>query len=156
MSFFSKVKQGLGIGTAKVELQVPGQIVKSSGEVAGKIILTAKSAQKVKSVKVLFVERYTSGRGEDQKTKEYELGKVVLDTPFELQASEVREIEFTLPFQLALSSNQSLAEEKGALGMLGKAAVMAKGEKSEYQVQATVDLEGVALDPSDSKEVRLV
>ncbi len=156
MSFLNKIKQGLGIGTAKVTLQIPAQVAKDNAQVEGKVLLTAKSAQKVKSIKLRFVERYTTGRGQEQQTKEYELGVLALNTPFELQADETREIEFALPFQLALSSNQSLAEEKGVLGALGKAAVMAKAEKSEYQIEATADLEGVALDPSDTKEIRLV
>lgn len=156
MSFFSKIKQGLGIGTAKVELQIPGQISSASQEVAGKIILTAQSDQKVKSIRVIIIERYTTGRGEDKTSKEYELGSLLLPTAFELAKDERHEIDFQLSFKLGLSNNQSLAEEKGVLGALGKAAVFAKAEKSEYEVKVTVDLEGVALDPSDSKPIRLV
>jgi sporulation-control protein spo0M len=156
MSLFGKLKQGLGIGTAKLELQAPAQVAKDNGEVKGKVILTGKSDQKVKSVTVKMLEVYTTGRGDDEKTKEYELGMVTLSGAFDLKKDERRELEFTLPFQLSLSSNQSLAEKKGALGMLGKAAVFAGGEKSEYQVKAAADLENVALDPDDTKQIRLV
>lgn len=156
MGFLKKIKQGLGIGTLKVELQVPGQLAKTDQQIQGQVVLTAKSEQKIKSIKFRMVERYTTGHGEEQKTKDYELGALVMDTAFEMQGEETKTIDFTLPFRMALSSNQSLAEEKGALGALGKAAVFAKGEKSEYRVTVTVDLEGVALDPSDDKEIRLV
>ncbi len=156
MSLFGKIKQGLGIGTASVALQVPGQVDRNSGEVAGKVTITAKSDQKVKSIKVRLLEEYSTGRGDDKTEKEYELGEVVLDQPFEIKKDERREVEFRLPFKLALSSNQALAGQKGALGALGKAAVFAGGEKSEYKVTASVDLEGVALDPDDSKPIRLV
>jgi sporulation-control protein spo0M len=156
MSFFGKIKQGLGIGTARLELEVPGQVAKAGGEVKGKVVLTGKSDQKVKSIKVRLVEEYTTGRGDDKKTREYELGALTLAEAFDLKKDERREVEFTLPFKLELSSNQSLAEQKGALGMLGKAAVFAGGEKSEFFVKATADLDKVALDPDDSKPVRLV
>jgi sporulation-control protein spo0M len=155
VSLFGKIKQGLGIGTAKLELQVPVQVAKDGGEVKGKVILTGKSDQKVKSVTVKMLEVYTTGRGDEKKTKEYELGVVTMPDAFALKKDERREIEFTLPFQMTLSSSQSLAEQKGALGMLGKAAVFAGGEKSEYQVKAIADLENVALDPDDTKQVRL-
>lgn len=156
MSLFGKLKQGLGIGTAKLELEVPGQVAKSAGEVKGKVVLTGKSDQKVKSIKVRFVEEFTTGRGDDKKTREYELGALTLAEVFDLKKDERREVEFTLPFKLELSSNQSLAEQKGALGALGKVAVFAGGEKSEFFVKATADLDKVALDPDDSKPVRLV
>jgi len=42
------------------------------------------------------------------------------------------------------------------LGALGKAAVYAKNEKSEFKVKVSVDLLGVALDPCDSQDVHLI
>ncbi len=156
MSFFGKLKQGLGIGTAKVELQVPGQVEKASAEIAGKVVITAKSDQKVQSIKLAFVEEYTQGRDENKTTREYTLGKLDLNEPFDIKQDEQKVIDFKLPFQLALSSNQSLAEEKGVMGALGKVAVFAKNEKSEFKVKVSVDLLGVALDPSDSQDVHLI
>ena len=156
MGFFNKIKQGLGIGTLKVELQIPGQVAKTEYVIAGQAVLTAKSDQKIKSIKLRMVEMYTTGQGENRTSKEYELGTLVMDAPFEMQGGETRTVDFQLPFQIALSSNQALAEKSGALGALGKAAVFAKGEKSTYAVKITVDLEGVALDPSASKDIHLV
>ncbi len=156
MSFFGKIKQGLGIGTAKVELDVPPLFNKDGGNITGKLTITAKSPQKVKSVSVRMYETYTTGRGEDKKVKEYKLGEVVLfdKNPFELRDAEVRELEFSLPFSMKLSSSQSLAQKDGLLGALGKAAVFASSEKSDFRIIATVDLEGVALDPTDSRTIR--
>lgn len=155
MSFFNKLKQGLGISTAKAELQIPATIAKDSTSVNGKVVIIAQSDQKVKGIKLLFVERYTSGRGDNQETKEIELGKLVLNNSFDIKKDERREVDFDLPFQLKLSSNQSLAEEKGALGALGKVAMFAQGEKSEYEVKVSVDLEGVAFDPNDIQSIKL-
>lgn len=156
MSFFGKIKQGLGIGTAKVELDVPPFFRKDGENITGKVIITAKSPQKVKSVSVRMHETYTTGRGEDKKVKEYKLGEVVLfeKDPFELRDAEVKEVEFSLPFSMKLSSSQSLAQKDGVLGALGKAAVFASSEKSDFRISVTVDLEGVALDPTDTKTIR--
>lgn len=156
MSFFSKVKQFMGIGTVSVDLQVPGQVTKDSGQVQGQVVLTAKSDQQVKEIHLRLVEEYTTGRGDEKKTKEYELGTMSLREPFEIKAEEVRTVEFALPYSLQLSSNQSLAQEKGVLGALGKAAVMARNERSEYFVRVEVKLEGTGLSPSDKKDIRLV
>lgn len=156
MSFFGKIKQGLGIGTASVELDAPPFFKKDGESITGKVTIIAKSPQKVKSVSVRMFETYTTGRGEDKKVKEYKLGEVVLfdKTPFELKDAEVREVEFSLPFSMKLSSSQALAQKDGVLGALGKAAVFASSEKSDYRINVSVDLEGVALDPNDTKIIR--
>lgn len=156
MSFFSKIKQGLGIGTLKVELDVPGQVAKSAGEVKGKVLLAAKSDQLVKEIKVRMVESYTTGRGDEKKTKEFDLGTTILRDPRAIKKDENQTVEFTLPFVMLRSSNQSLAEEKGVLGALGKAAVFAKNEKSEYSIKVDVSLEGTLIGPGDSKEIVLL
>lgn len=156
MGFFGKIKQGLGLGTVKVELQIPGQVAKDAGQVQGQLALTAQSDQHIKEIKFRFVETYTTGRGDEKKEREYELGTLVLSEPFDMKKDESKTIPFTLPFQIALSSNQSLAEEKGVLGALGKAAVFAKAEKSEYFVKVVVDCAAAALDPSDSKPIHLI
>jgi sporulation-control protein spo0M len=156
VSFFGKIKQGLGIGTASVELDLPPFFKKDGESIKGKVTITAKSPQKVKTVIVRMYETYTTGRGEDKKVKEYKLGEVVLfdKAPFELKDAEVKEVDFALPFSMKLSSNQAMAQKDGVLGALGKAAVFASSEKSDYRITVTADLEGVALDPTDTKTIR--
>ena len=53
-----------------------------------------------------------------------------------------------------LSSTQSLAEKGGMLGAIGKVASFASSEKSVYQIRAVADLDGVAIDPNDTKSIR--
>lgn len=154
MSFFGKIKQGLGIGTASIELQVPAQVEKAAGEVRGTLAITAKSDQRVKSITVKLVETHTTGRGNEQKTREYTLGEVCPgDGPFQLKAEERREIGFVLPVAMRQSAMQALADKGGALGMLGKVATAASNEKSDFHVKAVADLEGVALDPTHSRRI---
>lgn len=158
MSIFGKLKQGLGIGTASIELTVPPQVDGKSGEIRGRLVITGKSDQRVKAIRVRLMETYTTGHGEERKVSEYTLGEVPLHSgePFDLKAGEVKSIDFTLPFSLTQSRAQAMAAKGGALGALGKAAVFAGGEKSEFHVKAVADLENVALDPTDSKPVKMV
>lgn len=156
MGFFQTIKNKLGIGGVKVTLQIPGQVAKTAGEVKGKIILTSKSEQEVVSLKVRFLEEFTTGRGDDKKTKEFELGIVKIPQGFTIKAGETKEVPFTLPFSVIKSNNDELKEMGGAMGAIGKLGAFASGEKSSYFVDADVDVKSAALDPSDKKEIKLV
>lgn len=156
MSFFTKVKNFLGIGGVKVSLQVPGQISKEEKVVQGKVNLTAKSDQHLLSFKVILFEEFTSGRGDDEKTRRFELGEYKVDLNEEMQAGTDKTIAFELPFKILKSSNEELSEKGGMLGGLGKLAKFADNEKSAYFIEAEVDVKGTALDPSDRKEVAIV
>lgn len=156
MGFFQTLKNKLGIGGVSVKLEIPGQVPKNSGKVDGKIILTSKSEQEVVSLKVRFLEEFTTGRGDDKKTKEFELGIVRIPQSFTIKAGETKEIPFSLPFNVIKSDMDELKEKGGAMGAIGKLGAFASNEKSQYFVDADVDVKSAALDPSDRKEIRLV
>lgn len=156
MGFFQNLKNKMGIGGVKVELQIPGQAPKADGSIDGKIVLTTKSEQEVVSYKVKMIEEYTTGRGDDKKTKEFELGMCTGQATFAIAPGETKEIAFTLPYTILKSSNDELKEKGGALGTLGKMGAFAANEKSEYYVKADVDVKAAALDPGDKKPIKLV
>lgn len=156
MGFIQTIKNKLGIGGVKVELQVPGQVSKDASSVDGVVILTTKSEQEIVTVDVKFVEEFTTGRGDDEETKEFELGKVSIPGNYTIKPGERKEIPFTLPFTIAKSNADSLKEKGGALGALGSAAKFANKEKSVYLIDAEADVKSAALDPSDDKEIKLV
>ena len=156
MGFFQTIKNKLGIGGVSVKLEVPGQTSKTAGQVEGKIILSSKSDQEVTSLKVRFIEEYTTGRGDEKKTKEFELGLVKISQGFTIKSGETKEVPFSLPFSFIKSSNDELKEKGGALGALGKMSAFASNEKSQYFVVADADVKSAALDPSDKKEIRMV
>ncbi len=157
MNILKSVKNFMGIGGVKVELTAPGQAAKADGKVSGKVTLTTKSDQHVKEVFVKVVERWTTGRGDEQQTKELELGKVMLTSAeFDIKTGEVKEFSYTCPFQILKSNADQLKEKGGALGALGSVAKFASGERSEYFVEAHADVKGAALDPSDKKAIKLV
>ena len=156
MGFFGNIKNKLGIGGVKVQLQVPGQVSKEATSVDGTVILTTKSEQEIVDIKVKFIEEFTTGRGDDEKTKEFELGVISIPGNFTIKPGETKEISFNLPFELAKSNADSLKEKGGALGALGSVAKFANKEKSEYSIDAEADVKSAALDPSDNKDIKLV
>lgn len=156
MGFFGSIKNKLGIGGVKVELKAPGQASKEAGVIEGTVVLTTKSDQEVLSVVVKLIEEYTTGRGDDKETKEFELGQVNIGGNFSIKTGEVKEIPYKLSFKTIDSSNDELKKKGGALGALGKMAAFAGNEKSEYFVEAEADVKSAALDPSDKKEIKLV
>lgn len=156
MSIMSSIKQTLGIGGVKVSLTVPGQVEKSKGQVEGKVVLSAKSDQEVLKLNVTLTESYSTGRGDEQTTKEYDLGEVNLPAPFQMKAGEVKEVPFALPFTLLKSDADFLKEKGGAFGLIGKAGAFANAEKSTYKVKAEADIKGTMVDPSDEKDIKLV
>lgn len=156
MGFFQTIKNKLGIGGVKVNLQVPGQVAKSAGVVEGKVVLTSKSDQEVVTITVKMIEEFTTGRGDDKKTKEYTLGETKISQGFAIKSGETKEVTFSLPFSILKSNNDELIEKGGALGALGKVSAFASNEKSEYFVIAEADVKSAALDPDDKKAIKLV
>ncbi len=156
MSFFKKIKQGLGIGTVKLALEVPPSVSGESGRLQGRVTVTAQSDQQITSLKFKLTEEFSTGRGEEKETREFELGTVSYDQPFSLKAGESKTVEFALPFVLRKSSAQSLAEKGGALGALGMAAKIAGAEKSTFKVEAEAKIQGTMLSPDDSKDIDIV
>ena len=156
MGFFQTIKNKLGIGGVKVTLQAPGNASKAEGKIDGKVILTSKSDQEVVSISVKIFEEFTTGRGDEKKTKTFTLGETKIPQGFTIKSGETKEISFSLPFTAIKSSNEELKEKGGALGALGKMGSFAANEKSEYFVEADVDVKSAALDPSDKQPIKLV
>jgi len=156
MGFLQTIKNKLGIGGVKVELQVPGQVAKDLGLISGKLVLTTKSEQEITEIVVSLKEEYTTGRGEEKKTKEFTLGELKMPVNFTIKPGEIKEIPFDLSFKLIKSDNDEFRERGGAMGALGSMAAFANNEKSEYAVEAHVDVKSAALDPSDEKKIKLV
>jgi len=155
MSIFSKIKQFLGIGTIKVSIKAPGTFKTEDGKIEGTINLVAKSDQVVESLVIRLDEEFTTGRGDDKKTKTYEIGKMKL-AGFEMKAGETKDVPFSLEFSYAKSSNEELAGKGGVLGGIGKLGSMASGEKSEFKLWATCDVKGASLDPNDFIEIKRI
>jgi len=146
MSVFKKITQGLGINTAKVELQIPDSVPTDADGINGKVILVAQSNQKVKSVKVRLLAITTSGSGEEETQETSEVAKMVVKKSFEIKKDERQMIEFILPFDLGI-------EDGEPRNLFGKVMKFLADTPHSYTVVATVDLEGVALDPKARQSI---
>ena len=172
MSFFKKLKNGLGVGTIKFELVVPGEIYGNSGQLEGDIVLTAKSEQLVKDVEAIFervhtwderesVYNSTTERYEDrwvQRSHTIQLGHFMDETPFEIASDEKRTIRFVIPFQ---PIDPQLASSSGGLMWSFMDSALSYGsnwrnERVYYTVRGDVDLEDVAFDKGDSKTIAVM
>ena len=153
MGLWGTIKGWLNIGGVKVKLEgVPQTLPKPSGEVSGKVHLVTKDAKHVLKMIYQLVEEKTTGRGDDKETEELVLGECVVADEFDLSPGEEKSFDFSFPYDLP----NRLADQKGALGALGKMGSFASGEKFAYCVVAKCDVKGTALDPSAKSTVKLV
>lgn len=156
MGFFDKVKNKLGIGGVKIDLKVPGQVSRDSGYIEGKLLLTTKSEQEVVDIEVKFNEEFNTGRGNDQKSKVFELGAIKIEEGFTIRPGETKEVPFFLPFTLLKSNADQLKEMGGAFGAIGKLGKFTKNEQSNYFIKADVDVKSAVLDPTAKKDIKIV
>ncbi|MEI6312615.1 MAG: sporulation protein [Bacteroidota bacterium] len=156
MSFLSKVKQILGIGTVSVKLDVIPQVHLSSGEIAGTIIIRGKSNQKVKSIEVKLEEESISGKGDLAKSSFFTIGSWRNNELFMIQTNEERKISFQFTFHLQQSATDKLAHPGGVDGGLGKLAYMLSSNRSVFTLKAIVDIEGAKLDPQDFITIQMI
>ena len=148
MGFFKKITQGLGIGTAKLDLQVPASIAKSSTEISGTVNITAQSDQKVKTVKVNLVEKTTSTINNETRVTVATLFSVTVAEGFEMKKDEQRSLPFTLTVDV---------DDSASMNVLGGTLTISAsgGGPRNLELNAVADLEGVAIDPSDSQPLTL-
>ena len=156
MSFIKKIKQFFGIGTVSVKLAVPPTFKSSDSLVSGSVTITGKSDQRIKSIEIKLEETYSTGTGDNKTTKEFTLGKIKIDQAFDIKEGEVVTKTFDLPFQFLRSENDRMKESGGVMGGLGKVGAFLDGEKSEYSIIATVDVDGAKLDPNDIAKIKKV
>ena len=159
MGFLQTVKQWVGIGGVKFELQCDAQypIGQGTGNVGGKLLLTSKSDQHVTKIEVKVVEEKTTGRGAEKSTREYDLGKITLpNSEFDIKAGETKSVDFSCPFKVVKSMNDAMKDKGGALGALGKGLAMMEAEKTAYYVKVNGHVKGTAMGPSASKPIQLV
>ena len=171
MSLFKKLKQSMGIGTLTFELVVPSHVAGNSGEIAGEIVITAKSAQQIKDVEVALNEvfeweeresRYDSTQKRtvdywDSKSKTTRLGYIKDEVPFELSEGEIKKFPFVIQFQPFTPHHVGRSSgDDGVWGFLGSAirgGASVRGERIKYEVKGDVDLVDVAFDKGDTKRI---
>lgn len=150
-----KVKKWLGIEGVKVELVLPEEVAIRSGVVNGSLRFQSMNPQIVTGIRLVLIERYSRGRGEEKLTDEYLLGKVELNENFEVLPDEVVEREFALPFSLIKSGIDQFGDRNILNGGLATLAKWSRAVKSEYRIEVEARVKGVALNPFDKKSIVL-
>ena len=153
---FGKVKKWLGIEGAKMELILPEEIFESAGSVTGKIRFRSMNEQKVMSVNLKLLEKYSRGRRKSRLVDEYILGEIELTDSFVIPANEFVEIDFSIPFNIVKSEMDEMQDKNIFAAGLVKAAKWASGVNSTYRVEAKAKVDGVALDPFVETDLILV
>ena len=100
---------------------------------------------------IQIFEKYTRGRGDEQKIDEFEIGSISFDQPLDIKAFEETYLDFALPFQFKHSSMDEFESKNILAKGIAKAAKAIHQVKSEYKVVAKAKVNGTALDPFAEK-----
>ena len=172
MSFFKKIKSGLGIGTIKFEIIVPSHVQGNSGQLAGNIVMTGKGDHLVKDVEVSLKRvhtwqeresRYnsTTDRHEDkwvEKSRSEKLGHFMDETQFAIAAEETKTIPFVIHFQ-PFEPQPASSADGGVWGFVTAAFSPLGNTRNHavhYLVDGDADLEDVAFDKGDQKKIVMI
>lgn len=150
---FGKVKKWLGIKGVKVELQIPTEVAAKREAIDGVLHLYSLSDQKVTRLRIKVIERYKRGRGKETLTDEYTIGIIELDKEIHITAEEPLTVDFSVPFKITKSDMEELGERNFLLKGIVSLAKTAYKARSEYRVEAEVEVDGVALDPFDKRPI---
>ena len=155
INMLGRVKKWLGIEGVKLEILVPEEIDKRTGQVRGKLRFQSMNTQVVNRVKLVLIEKYIRGKGQEKLIDEYELGAVENNNTFEVQPEEPVEMDFSLPFTIYKSDVDQLEDRNIFARGIARAAKFIRGVKSEYRIEAEAKVKGVALNPFDKKVIKL-
>ena len=152
---FGKVKKWLGIEGVKLELLLPEEVSARDRQITGKLRFMSMNPQTVTYIKVVLIEKYSRGRGNDKLIDEYELGNIELYEPFDVPAEEMVEIDFTLPYKLVKSDIEEWGDRNPLFGGLARMAKSMNAVRSNFRIEAEAKVKGTALNPFDKKELNI-
>lgn len=150
-----KVKHWLGIEGVKMELRIPDGQRLRDGALQGIIHLQSMHPQTVLGMRVVLIERYSRGRGEEQRIDEYELGTLEISDTFEVLPDAPVDKPFLLKFKPLDSELDAWGNKNAITGQLAKAARWLEKAQSQYRLEAEARVKGVALNPFDKKKITL-
>lgn len=148
-----KMKKWLGIEGVKLELVLPEEVNGAAGVVEGKIRFRSMNEQEVTGIRIVFIERYTRGRGKDKLSDEYELGRTEINKRIQIPTETILELDFKLPFRIVPSDMEEYGRKNPLAGGMVRLAKYLNRVKSEYRVEAEAMVKGTALNPFDRKTV---
>jgi len=154
-TMIGKMKKWLGIEGVKLELIIPEVVPAKDGEVKGQIRFQSMNPQEVTGIRIVFIERYSRGRGKEKLTDEYELGRTEINKHIDIPSGTIQELDFTLPFKIVPSDFEEIGRRNPVAGSFVKVAKYISQVKSEYRIEAEAVVKGTALNPFDRKEINV-
>lgn len=156
MGIFSKIKKGLGIGTASITIDVKASHLFETGSIPGSATITAKSDLHFTKIVCSVTKETTSKKDGKTDRKTHRLGKVDNENAFDMSAGESRSFNFNIPIVIPISITGAIHSGSKAFGEIGRMAGSMLTDKTvKYYVRVTADAEGVALDPSAKEQIDL-
>lgn len=152
---FGRVKRWLGIEGVKLELILPEEVAKNATEIEGTIRFYSMNQQTVRKIRVRFIEKYKRGRRKGKLVDEYELGEIHLDQDIEVPAHMHIDVDFSIPISTVKSDMDRFSDRNVVFKGVASAAKFIKGVNSVYRVEAEAEVKGTALNPFDTKEIKL-
>ena len=149
------MKKWLGIEGVKLDILVSGDVSAASGTIRGILSFQSMNTQTVTQVKLVLIERYSRGRGEERTTDEYLLGSLVIDDTFDVLPETIVERPFILHFSEIKSDVDSFGDKNIVYSGIASLARWSRGVKSDYRIEAEAKVKGVALNPFDKQPVNL-
>ena len=171
MGFFGKIKQNLNHGGVKIDLQAPGSANMQDATIEVSVTLTnGPEARTVNKVIVEIIatsqnQGFNQATASDASTTTTASSKTVASSnitqPFILQAGESKTLALSIVMNGTELMAQQLPQGSPAAGVLNavqqlqKVSQAVNGESWSYRVQATADVEGIALDPSVDQPITI-
>lgn len=150
-----KVKKWLGIEGVKLVVNIPEGQALANESLHGTLHLQSMNTQTVTGIRVVLIERYSRGRGEERLVDEYELGRTELNETFDVEPDTIVEKSFRLSFEPLRSEVDNWGDRNVFNRQFAKAARWMRSAESQYRVEAEAKVKGVALNPFDKKVVDL-
>ena len=169
MAFSDGIKDFFGISTVKVEIDCPLRFSIEQDSIKGRLTLRGLRDQEIGSVKMEFVEEWTTYDDDDGSASEHRsvLGSdLLLNQTILLKKDEEISCEFAVPFELSWTLNNELKTKDGVMGTIGKvasflsfddvlpegvadvaSAVFSDERDVTYKIVALVDVKSTRADP---------
>ncbi len=149
MGFFSKIKDNFGHGV-KVHLDSPRSL-KTTGDSIETFITvsnTGKKSRTINSLTIKFYEIKNEQRDATPVNSKRTIAKAEVSGPFSLEIGEVKKFNHTLSV-----SNPTANLNPNVKKAVNVAGALLNNPNTDYYVRASADVEGIALDPSDSNRI---
>jgi hypothetical protein len=150
-----KVKQWLGIEGVKLVVDIPAGQALANASLHGTLQMQSMNPQTVTGIRIVLIERYSRGRGEELLVDEYELGRWELNETFEVLPETIVERNFDLHFEQLRSAVDEWGDANVINRQAAKLARWMRKASSQYRVEAEAKVKGVALNPFDKKVIDL-